>query len=51
MNVGEEKDMKNVPKMIEMVNTSKVNDVVGVTVMAQIMNMDFINCGQLVDNL
>ena len=29
--------------MIEMVNTSKVKDVVGATVMAQIMNMDFIN--------
>ena len=32
MNVGEAKDMKNVPE--EMVNTSKVNDVVNATVMA-----------------
>ena len=42
MNVGEEKVMKNVPEKKEMVNTSKVNDV-NATVMAQIMNMDFIN--------
>ena len=33
MNVGEEKDMKNVPEKKEMVNTSKVNDV-NATVMA-----------------
>ena len=42
MNVGEGKYMKNVPEKKEMVNTSKVNDV-NATVMAQIMNMDFIN--------
>ena len=35
--------MKNVPEKKEMVNTSKVNDVVNATVMAQIMNMDFFN--------
>ena len=39
MNVGEEKDIKK----NEMVNTSKVKDVVNATVMAQIMNIDFIN--------
>ena len=43
MNVGEEKDTKNVPEKKEMVNTSKVNVVVNATVMAQLMNMDFIN--------
>ena len=43
MNIGEEKDIKNVPEKIEMVNTSKVNDIVNATVMAHIMNMDFIN--------
>ena len=42
MNVGEAKDMKNIPEKKEMVNTSKVNDV-NATVMAHIMNMDFIN--------
>ena len=36
MNVGEEKDMKNVPKKLEMVNTSKVNDIVNAAVMAQL---------------
>ena len=36
MNVGEEKDMKNVPEKKEMVNTSKVNDIVYAAVMAQI---------------
>jgi hypothetical protein len=41
MNVGEEKDMKNVPEKNvhekkEMVNTSKVNDIVNAAVMAQI---------------
>ena len=41
MNVGEAKDM-NIPEKKEMVNTSKVNDV-NATVMAHIMNMDFIN--------
>ena len=34
MNVGEEKDMKNVPEK---------RDVVNATVIAQIMNIDFIN--------
>ena len=39
MNVGKEKEyLKR-----EMVNTSKVKDVVNVTVMTQIMNMDCIN--------
>ena len=42
MNVGEEKDMKNVPEKNEMVNTSTVKDVVKATVKAQIMNIDFI---------
>ena len=41
MNVGEEKDMKNVPEKNvpekkKMVNTSKVNDIVNAAVMAQI---------------
>ena len=39
MNVGKDKEyLKR-----EMVNTSKVKDVVNVTVMTQIMNMDCIN--------
>ena len=39
MNVGKEKEyLKR-----EMVNTSKVKDVVNVTVMTQIMNMDFMH--------
>ena len=40
-NVGEE--LKNVPEKKYMVNTSKVKDVVNVTVIAQIKNMDCIN--------
>ena len=36
MNVGEEKDMKNVPEKKEMANTSKVNDIVNAAVKAQI---------------
>ena len=36
MNVGEEKDMKNVLEKKKMVNTSKVNDIVNAAVMAQI---------------
>ena len=36
MNVGEEKDMKNVPEKKEMVKTSIVNDIVNAAVMAQI---------------
>ena len=36
MNVGEEKDMNNVPEKKEMVKTSIVNDIVNAAVMAQI---------------
>ena len=39
MNVGKEKEMKNVQEQKEMVSISKVKDAVN----AYIMNMDFIN--------
>ena len=34
--------MKNVPEKKEMVNTSKINDIVNAAVMAKIMNMDLL---------
>ena len=50
MNIGEEKEMMNVPEKSNVVNiyTIKVKLKVNATVMAQIMNMDCINLAYII---
>ena len=48
MNIGEEKETMNIPEKTNVVNYIKVKLKVNATVMAQIMNMDYINLAYII---